>query len=369
MIHVLGVKKEWSRQRLIPTSLCSLLSLIHFHFVFWTSPTSYPILNYFPALLESFLALATVLACGLNALTQILLEGAITRPIFGHAESLGPKWDEDFSIVLLRLGTASLEATNVAGLGNEVGSISLSDGLDVYGDTHDASAIEIKRSGVSSSRGRHGKKGFINEVKNIKALSNTTGGDFWLSSVWYAELARFWSGVWKVVKGFWRLIKSGNLRIPRGATPDADEVAHTRFVRGSSISEDEEDFDEGASMSSLSQHSGSEDFSDDYEEAEDAIGSSSAIPHVSATPLTRRRHSRPQEIHAISSEDEVDEGASRDFWTDYARDRRKGQPSIDVPAQDELWEENRRNCVVCTCQPREIICWPCRLVKIPLKWA
>lgn len=362
MIHFLGVKKEWSKQRLIPTTLCSLISLIHFHSVFWTSPTSYPLLNYFPAFLESFLALATILACGLNALTQILLEGAITRPIFGHAESLGPKWDEDFSIVLLRLGTASLEATNVAGLGNEVGSISLSDGLDVYGDTPDSSTLEITRGGVSSSRARHGRRGFTNEVKNIKAVSNTNGGDFWMSTVWYTELARFWIGVWKVIKGFWRLIKSGSLRIPRENTPDADERPRVRFARGSSVSEeDEEDFDEVASMSSLSQHSGSEDYS---EEEEDVFGSTSAMPHVSATPL-RRRHSRREEtpIISISDEEDEDEVTTGDFWTDYARDRRKNQPSVDVPTvQDAMLEESRRNCVVCTCQPREIICWPCRCV-------
>ncbi|KAF7365409.1 RING-type domain-containing protein [Mycena venus] len=33
-----------------------------------------------------------------------------------------------------------------------------------------------------------------------------------------------------------------------------------------------------------------------------------------------------------------------------------------APAQpiDEL----RRNCVICTCDPREIICWPCRCLSM-----
>lgn len=375
MIHILGVKKTWSRQRLIPTTICSLLSLIHFHSIFWSSPASYPILNYFPAFLESFLAIATILACGLNGLTQILLEGSITRPIFGHAESLAPKLDEDFSVVLLRLGTASLEATSVAGLGNEVGGISLPTGWlgdrDVYGDKYDPYTMELSRGGVSSSQRRRGKKGFSNEVKNIKAISHSTSGGFWTHSVWYIEFVRFWNAVWMVAKGFWRLIRSGSLTVPTSDhlhSPIDDDDSDDEFIRSSSISGDEVDFDDGSSSSSLSSIDASE-VSHDEEEHDASIevgANSSPIPEPSTAPHIRRRYRR----HTAGSSDH-DEGQSvpmeetGDFWTDYARDRRTAQNTAansNANAQDEMWEESRRNCVVCTCQPRQIICWPCRFV-------
>src|ERR1700735_1646403 len=123
MTHILGVNQRWSHQRLIPTAVTCILGLVHFHAVLWFSPSSYPLLNYMPCLFESLLSLVTLLTIALNALTQLLLEGAVTRPLFGHAATLLPRSDEDFSIVLLRLGAASLEATSVAGLGNEVGGV------------------------------------------------------------------------------------------------------------------------------------------------------------------------------------------------------------------------------------------------------
>lgn len=90
MIHFLGIRKRWSRQRLIPTTICSLLTLFHFNFVLFTRPSSYPLLNYLPSLLETLLLIVTLLTCALNILTQLLLEGEVRRPLFGHSRSLAP---------------------------------------------------------------------------------------------------------------------------------------------------------------------------------------------------------------------------------------------------------------------------------------
>jgi hypothetical protein len=411
VIHFLGVKKDWSRQRLVPTSICSLLSLIHFHCVFWKSPTSYPLLNYFPAFLESFLASATLLACGLNILTHILLEGAIRRPIFGHVESLAPKWDEDFSIVLLRLGTASLEATNLAGLGNEVGGISVpSNRLDpkpsVSDGQFDPPEMELGPGGVSSSRHRgfRGRQGFDNEIKNVRAISATRSGGMWVHSVWYVELLRFWHEVWKVAIGLWRLIRSGDVRardsstqrssdVPErtheerssGSRTFVDEELHEdpyeAFLRGTPVSDDEEDYN-GSPTSSSSKISGLDDIDDQCDN--EAVGlyvdlsittPAPAPPTVllahmtdtSSSPLTRRRYhrlvpnsnSRPGPLEGESG---TEDGGDGDFWADYASDRRR-TTSLPPNAEEQLWEETRRNCVICTIQQRQIICWPCRLVS------
>lgn len=144
----MGVNKRWASQRLIPTGFCSLLSLVHFHAVVWRNPSRYPLLNYMSCVFESLLLLIIFTTFALNAFTQLVAEGRVSRYLFGHADTLMPRWDEDFSVVLLRLGTASLEATSVAGLGNEVSSVPLTapqfDLPHLYGE------LEMNRAGVTS---------------------------------------------------------------------------------------------------------------------------------------------------------------------------------------------------------------------------
>jgi hypothetical protein len=74
-----------------------------------------------PCLFESSLLAVIFLTLFLNIFTQIITEGHVSRVLFGHQATLLPKWDEDFSIALLRVGTVSLEASCVLGLGHEVG--------------------------------------------------------------------------------------------------------------------------------------------------------------------------------------------------------------------------------------------------------
>ncbi|KIP08512.1 hypothetical protein PHLGIDRAFT_374874 [Phlebiopsis gigantea 11061_1 CR5-6] len=149
MIHCLEVKQRWGRKRLIPTTICGVLSLVHFHLVVWCFPSSYPLPNIVPNFVESFLLFVTLLTCGLNALTQLLTSGAITKPLVGHAATLLPKWEEDFSVALFRLGTASLEATSVAGFGNESGYIAQPEGDVVRAPLlPDTSSVELTRAGV-----------------------------------------------------------------------------------------------------------------------------------------------------------------------------------------------------------------------------
>src|SRR5882762_2423141 len=270
MIHMLGVSQRWSHQRLVPTSITSILSLIHFHAVLWLSPSSYPLLNYLPCLFETGLAAVTLLAITLNALTQLLLEGSITRPLFGHQATLRPKWDEDFSIVLLRLGTASLEATSVAGLGNEVGGVTLSDTTVANKPHTEYGSVEMNRFGVTSisntmeGRGRRRKlkEGFSNEIKNVKASSSES--ELWIDSAWYRELLRFGAGVGKFGRGLWRFVWDG-LRGRGRHRPDAVAPAHEgiaslerssdsgdesdgpdiydRFLQRETVTDDEEEFE------------------------------------------------------------------------------------------------------------------------------
>ncbi|KAI0053945.1 hypothetical protein FA95DRAFT_1480416 [Auriscalpium vulgare] len=392
IIHTLGVKRTWSRQRLIPTTICGLLTLGHFHYVLWTSPSSYPLVNYTACIFESFLVVVTCLAFFLNSITQLLLEGAITRPFFGHADTLMPKLDEDFSIVLLRLGTASLEATNVAGLGNEVSGVPLSKSSDatiaVYGE------VQMSRAGVTSvshpanvsGKRARGRDGFGNEIRTVRVTSTPT--DSWPDAVWYREARRFAEILWRLVKGYailaWRLVKRepGRLRptlppmptSPSDARPNQDhDAVYQRFLAGETVSDDEDDDFDPRHESALPEHhdtdaesaeeedEGGIDTAGLYADLSVTAASGASAPlllahmtDTSSSPLTRRRYSTLL-AQPVQSRDEEGE------WAQFVEHRRVVASASEKAREDD---ERRRNCVICTVEERQIICWPCRCLAL-----
>lgn len=343
--------------------------------------------------IESMLAAITLLTVSLNAVTQLLLDGAITRPLFGHASTLLPKWDEDFSIVLLRLGTASLEATSVAGLGNEVSNVAATRALGVDETLVEYGSIELTRFGATSisnavqidGKRLRVKHGFGNEIRNIKA-GTPLDGELFIDGAWYRELGWFGLGIVKCAKGIWRtlwgIIKQRHL--PRFAArppiqpemgpeeniPEDEAIDdYQRFLRGEDVSDDGEDFEPPSpsrpawisrTPSSLSESGeGEEDGEAPTTETVDlyadltttAESSALMLAHITDTsrlPLTRRRYRQLIDDRPTAPADE-------DTLPLMIR-QRLANGGHQLSALDEA----RRNCVICTVEPRDIICWPCR---------
>ncbi|EJD02179.1 uncharacterized protein FOMMEDRAFT_168701 [Fomitiporia mediterranea MF3/22] len=438
LVHSLGIRKKWAKYRLVPTTICSLATIIHFNAVLFTKPASYPMLNYLPCLLETLLLLITLLTITLNALTQLLLEGEITRPLFGHAQTLAPKWDEDFAIALLRLGTASLEATNVAGLGNEVGPITIGDSqlvdaqvkkdrLDSEGTIHlnSAGVVSITRVPVAKG-GSHNKGGFGNEIKNVKVKNSED--DWLIDHLWLRELTRFGLSLFSVVRGLFRFFlwliwykwKGIGLRRP---TVDADarlsgdtsvsnfvhadfrqrdtsDDVYSRFLRGEDVSDDEEEYSPtrdhallGSSPDDAGQNSeeGEEEPDTENDDSDDGNGLETArlysdlltnsatsssispgpvlIAHMTsdyASPLTRRRYNELVALphNQLTSDTAIEQG--KDEFGDFIRDRRVRASTVGTGTSSvgDLSQDGRMNCVICTSEPREIICWPCRCLAL-----
>src|SRR6266404_193369 len=274
MIHFIGVKQSWSNQRLIPTTICSVLTLIHFHSVLWVAPSTYPLLNYVSCIFDSVLLLVILVAFSLNILTQLLLEGSVTHPFVGHAASLMPKWDEDFSSVLLRLGIASLEATSVAGLGNEVSAISLTERSEILKYRVQYGEIEMSRAGVSSithategHEGRHTRmEGFSNDIRHVR-VGPSSQNDPMVDTTWFTECKRFGYAVvrfglgcgqmmGRVLRGQPVLLRppaaysgqnqgfgDGPPNASQGnETDDTQQDVYERFLSGEVLSDDDEDF-------------------------------------------------------------------------------------------------------------------------------
>ena len=129
MFHYLSISKRLSSHRLLPTTLTSVLSLLHFHTTLYSrllssksashavlpstsTPTSstsitsatdihasngspsgistindlsnnYPLLNYIPNMFETVLLSTILLTVALNAIVQLLVRGRIERPFIG----------------------------------------------------------------------------------------------------------------------------------------------------------------------------------------------------------------------------------------------------------------------------------------------
>ncbi|TFY57761.1 hypothetical protein EVJ58_g6832 [Rhodofomes roseus] len=350
---------------------------------------------------ESMLICLISFSALLNVATQLLLEGAVTRPLFGHVESLMPKMDEDFGVALVRLGTASLEATSAAGMGNEVGGMTSAGIADVVArpPEEDRGVVEIDRSGVVSltpafdwkDHSRVRKRGFLNEITNVKAQVRRSGlwADTMVNAGWYKAVLMFFVSVVKAFKrvvvgscvALWGKVRAG-ASMRRQPPPisrlsesvedegDAEDMdTYRRFLRGESVSDDEDDFvpatDEFSSRNTFEpSESGDESPAEGDESArlfadlsQDAASSAAApvlLAHLASTstsPLTRRMY-RSTALEQSSGDDAVDN------WGEFARERRETKIPEQPVDDDSL--EVRRNCVICTVELRDIICWPCR---------
>ncbi|KAK0463509.1 uncharacterized protein EV420DRAFT_1518589 [Desarmillaria tabescens] len=445
VFHVLSIRKRWSTHRLIPTALSSILSLIHFHTTLlmhsyssapfhssekdtlssYSSPNgtaNYPLLNYIPNLFETMLLITIFLTISLNCLTQLVLTGSVTRPLLGlglagrstSAWSWSPNWDEDFGVLILRVGTASLEATGLRGWGNEMGTV-VAPRRNIHFREIEYGTLEMSRSGAvtvvpgsvavpSSGRNRNKRRtmwGWKNEIRvvHVREEETPSGGSLGIpgvigvSRLWLREAWRYVRGIFNVGRTastmFWGIFRGrkaspvwmvsprrhpGIIQDPRmGETindEDDEEDLYDRFVQGDELGDDDDDDDEwnDDEATSLSSDEEDEDEGDeerdrealalyaDLRERESTPGVSSStllahMIHTGGSPLTRRRYDS-----LLDGETSVHYRIQADL-----------SPSASSTAKSDdfsAYDDPRQNCVICTTEAREIICWPCRCLSM-----
>ncbi|KAJ7288516.1 hypothetical protein C8J57DRAFT_1280535 [Mycena rebaudengoi] len=407
----LSIRKRWSSHRLFPTALASFLSLLHFHATLYShyssnnprlycprsrsppvtsllphhppsspqSPTqvlysrptgsaTFPLLNYFPNIFETLLILTITLTILLNAV--------------------------NWGVVLLRVGTASLESTGLRGWGNEMPPVSaaaLHSRADAarrdprhpeYGTARlgPAGVVEVSNGfGPPGAGRRHRRRGLANEVREVDigagAGSRAFGADLinweWMKEAWrWAE--RFFTGVWSYIASGGKMRHAQRPAAVLGPAPrpvqfeegeegeeeeeDQYDGMYERFLRREDISDDEEDVAHEWDLADTSD-------SEDEPEQEDELGTSETVElyedlgettsapvllaHMtrdSELPLTRRRYGSLLGVAPIPD----------------LTDTQPIVPRAPAPPLDET----RRNCIICTSEAREIICWPCRCLSM-----
>ncbi|KAG8692303.1 hypothetical protein FRC09_011315 [Ceratobasidium sp. 395] len=414
ILHILAVNKRWSRQRLIPTTVCGLLSIVHFGYVTLFSASSYPFFTYLNSLLESFLVGVILLTCTLHFTTRLLLQGQIVLNPFSEDggiahQSLLPSRADDYAVALLKLGSACIEATAMAGFGNEVSPI------------HTPDTLYITQSGVPTIPSASGPHGFAREIKNVHALEHELGStSAWIDANWTREGWKFlqrisdlgrgvWGAVWRRCRGrrcgvddqdggggaMVVASAAARTRIQAREVEDVHAV-YARYLLGQAVLSDDEDdefrFEEVEDVSGSESEMSENEQDSDVDESIDAdvsapelyadlarrslqprsrhttrspsppTGTSSAltpmlIAHltspVRAAPLTRHRYTQLARPEPDST------------WLTHLRDVQRpiksghGQGAIGSGDDDP-----RRNCVVCTVEPRAVICWPCRCLAL-----
>ena len=341
-----------------------------------------------PSALELFLLLMISFTTVLNAVSQLLSTGRIARPLFGPGASALPSRDEEYALALVRLGTSCVDATNSAGLGNEVASVNSArtkEGSLRLGQS-EVEAIELPDHARKGTTSRRKVNPFTVEIKTIRAVSND--GDVWINVIWIKELGRFALSLWKFARGAWMMVRGRRPSLPtnvetpetpqRGTTPQQRPEArqpdlYHKFLAGETITEEDSEFepddddDDGSVDSDGSSDSHStRSPSPEREYGEESGGlfvehsqrASTPIAPVllahlttsSSSPLTRRRYNS-----LLNKDDQTDSNSSLRTVsrTEYSHSWSGGQPNLD---------ENHKLCVICMTNDRAIICWPCRSV-------
>jgi hypothetical protein len=368
----------------------------------------YPLLQVVPSSLELFLVLMIICTTCLNIVSQILGQGKVTRPLFAPGAGALPSLDEEYAVALVRLGTSSVDATSVAGLGNEVAPVSaaMQEGLVRLGPS-EVSNLHLpnnKHKRGERSKRKRVRNPFATEIKHVRAL--TSEGEMWINFTWIKEMERFGRSLWRFSKGIWRTVRGVNApgvqavepaHEPLNAPSDSDLRVvpasqidlYQRFLKGEAISDEDSDFEDQDSLSGDESDAESESYErtspmdngdSDTDEVDGEMETSQLyaehgyqreasplapvlLAHLTsstASPLTRRRYSS-----LLNYQDDA-------FLQ---RNGSYNEQSILSPSMQPLnlsgisgvqnrSEDTPRLCVICMSSERVIICWPCRLVHL-----
>ncbi|EUC57768.1 daxx domain protein, putative [Rhizoctonia solani AG-3 Rhs1AP] len=362
ILHILAINKRLSRQRLVPTTACGLLSITHFTYVTLLSQSTYPFFTYLNSLLEAFLVGIVLLTCALHCLTRLLLQGRFVWNPFAEEDgvahqSLLPNMSDDYAVALLKLGSACIEVTAMAGFGNEVSPIHASD------------TIYISHSGPIIPKHPNAPPGLAREIKSVHAIEpDHSSASACFDIVWTKEVGRFGKRVARVAKNVWGIMTRRerpreNEEVERkykreGAVYDIQEV-YARYLLGEEVMSDDEDdeFRPGADVDESESDLGT--LSEEEEEEEDVSAPTlyADLARRSLPPQSYSRESSPSVpaltpmlIAHLTSPSRTP--LTRNRYTALSYPPTLALPQLRQRPTVNADEDPRAVCVICTVEPR-----------------
>lgn len=171
--ELLGLQflRIWRRppiSRLVFSSVLGLLMTLHY--VYTTLSTDeYPIIHSTSRFMEALTGGIIVLTVCLHAFTMLMTDGRISfhRLMFTHVNM--PRSTDDYTIAVLKLGTACLHATRFSGLALELKSLDMP--LHTYVEM-DADGRAVLQHGIADLERieSEGINGFANEVRDVRVV-------------------------------------------------------------------------------------------------------------------------------------------------------------------------------------------------------
>ncbi|KAF6748584.1 hypothetical protein DFP72DRAFT_916357, partial [Ephemerocybe angulata] len=469
MFHALSISKRLSTHRLLPTTLSSVLSLMHFHgalFSYFSGAksatstsatrsqllTTYPILNYIPNIFETMLILTIVLTIVLNILVQIVVRGRVDRVfsglgIRGASWSSHPVWDqqqdedaetvlddqggvweflstlpfdEDFGVLLLRIGTASLEATGLRGWSNEVAPIAaaippgrrrrimareaaatqgLADarpseygrvrmgragagGVQVGGRAIAGPSRQASVVGGGLRRRRQGAPGLHNEVRTVDLGVSSLEGDGERVNAtmrsrlfrYLEESARYLGSLWAAFKGLLRVARAGlawaimerssKMHAVRRRVHRQRQAEEEKWLERERWAEEEREREreresEERERDLYEQFLRGDEITDDEQEYQDE-----EVEEVELDDENGREEGEEQDD---GSEDEREAfGLFSDLLRNEGDTSGGGNGAVVLAhlLDKSPMTPARSVCVICTSEARDVICWPCRCLAM-----
>lgn len=405
--------------QLLPTTVCGLFGLIHFVYALMTSPLKFPSFTFLTHLVSLyglsqtdahhcqmalFLSIIIVFSVILRGLMHIFTLGYIPSPIIANLlphQGVTPNPEDDFGVMLIKLGTACLDSTQYSGLRNELV------GIEEKGPW-------VQLSAATSDAFMAGREGGLNtEITKIEVselIDPHMESNYWQAvrafghALMWRVLDTLWAGVLRVPGGratvgklarvwlnrprglrHWRIWRRDAWRTPqheravevrplrtysghgaanrtaRADSPPSLGLPYAELLGGPAIAEDDdEEWEDESNTSSSSSASDEEDegtglyrdllTGDDGESMQPVL-----LAHLTSTgqTLTRRRYAAMLESPARP--------APSARMEDVVAERRMEIVNRELDTVDE---DRRRSCVVCTVEARDTILWPCRCLAL-----
>jgi len=377
------------------------------------------------------LLLTTIItfSVAVKAFTSLFTLGYLPSPVLANLlphEGAIPSIEDDFGVVLLKLGTACIEATQYSGLRNEVASITESRGPWVQLTTGDSDihkrmitggfATEITDIKVAAINDPARGTRYRNELKlfwqtvfdvSVKLGWNavvatpgalqaiSTAKKLWSRRWWYGPRRwKFWRRqAWDAPVHLQRLSRPGSsarahssgTSVVRASGTNRLEIPHAARAR-SSRSPTPADFPYDRYLLGEVEM---EDDDEDWDEEDDALSEGS-----DTSSFDEDENSQAEDVQKLQDEQDMRIVLAAHLSSSSSSPlTRRRYAALAIPAQsssvvsviqssslgdivadrrmlmqgkdkDEWDEDRKRSCVVCTVEQRDTVLWPCRCLAL-----
>ena len=377
------------------------------------------------------LSIIIVFTVVVKGLTHLFTLGYIPSPMLTNClphDGVIPSIEEDFGVVLLKLGTACLEVTQYSGLRNELISVQ-----QVRGPW-----LEMSATGAEIvKKGKPAAGGFATEITDIQVPEMDPEGDnnywreykaFWytlgalvLSSIWWSinatpvgrkgvELVKkSWRARWWYGPRQWRFWRREAWREPARFADSARQRRNQRIrdilLRSEAIARSRDGSQDSVGVSSAVSYRlqavepspptlqwreilrGEVEVEDDDDEWEDDAASTSSewsdgsdeddqtlYRDLVVTEQSEEDFQPVLLAHLTNHSSPLTRKRYSEIMSPSHDRKRAGLAEViqdrrqatagSLATRNEFDDEVRRSCVVCTVEPRDTIFWPCRCLAV-----